>query len=107
ERSHAVARRVGGLDELPARESSRLQPLVDVEVKEADLRLRDASEGVGPDTCQLQQGLLRKPRVERDLQRLQRLYVLLVEPLALRAEAHRPPEPPDRREVQSDAAGRV
>ena len=79
---------------------------MDVEVKEADLCLRDAPEGVGVDAYQLQQGLLRKPRVERDLQRLQRLHVLLVEPLALRAEAHRPPQPPDRREVQSDDADR-
>ena len=43
QRFHAVARRIRDLDEFPAGESSRLQPLVHVEVKEANLRLGDAA----------------------------------------------------------------
>src|SRR2546429_263956 len=65
------------------------------------------AEGVGLSACQLEQGLLRNPRLEHDLQRLQRLHVLLIEPLALPAEAQRLPQSPDRRGVQSYDADRL
>ena len=71
-------------DQLAARQARGLESLVDVEVKEANLRLGHALERVRIHPDELQQGGLREAGVEGDLRLLQHPEIVLVHDLVAR-----------------------
>src|SRR5262245_20707780 len=85
ERQHVVSHGLGALTQVMARETRRLEPLVDVEVKQAHFGFRHTFQGVRVDPDELHERVFREAGIEGDLRLLQHSDIVLVHRLVARS----------------------